>query len=300
MEMPFNIHTFRIGHTPSNGRRFKGPGLQMAFPVKAHITMMGRTNGSALIMVLWTLVLISFLAGEYLEHNRGKACLAVYSWDLLQRNEAIDSVFHLFAAESWLVPGEPSRDGAWTVFSPNDINLWVKVENESKNMNINTAPDSQIREKVQALLGEESWDEADRITDAILDWRDTDVLVRTNGAEQGDYDARDIAYRPSNGPFKVLTEMLLVRGVSTSLFWGDPMSGILTEEEETKELKTLSLLDAFTIYPKDTKRVSLVIPGRGNGYSFVTAFLVKKNNRWEILQVYRTMLVTSGNESELS
>ncbi len=263
--------------------------------------MIGRTNGSALILVLWSLVLISFLAGQYLDHNRGKACLAAYSWDALQQNEAIDSVLHLFATESWPVPDdEAGKNGAWTDFSPNDIDIWAKVENESKRMDINTAQGSQIREKVQGLLGEESWDEADRITDAILDWRDADLLVRTNGAEQGEYDSRDVAYKPANGPFKVLTELLLVRGVSTRLFWGDPMSGILTSEEETKDSISFSLLDAFTLYPKNTKRISLIIPGRGSGYSFVTAFLGKKNNKWEILQLYRTMLVKSGKESNLN
>ncbi len=272
----------------------------MVFSAEAYVTMNGKNNGSALIMVLWSLVLISFLAGEYLDHNRGKACLAEYAWDSLRHSEAIDSVLHLFATESWPVSGQDFRNGAWDSFSPNEIDLWVKVETESKRININTAQDSQIRENVQAILGEELWDEADSITDAILDWRDTDLLVRTNGAEEGDYDSKDIAYKPANGPFKVLSELLLVRGVSSRLFWGDPMSGIQTKEEEKKESTSFSLLDAFTIYPKNTKRVSLVIPGRGNGYSFVTAFLVKKNNTWEILQLYRTMLVTSGNEIELS
>ncbi len=272
----------------------------MAFFAKAHVTMNGKNNGSALIMVLWSLVLISFLAGEYLDHNRGKACLAEYAWDSLRQNEAIDSVLHLFATESWPVSGQDPKDGTWAGFSPNGIDLWVKVETESKRMNINTAQDSQIRENIQELLGEEHWDEADGITDAILDWRDTDLLVRTNGAEEEDYNSKDIAYKPANGPFKVLSELLLVKGVTTRLFWGDPMSGILTKEAETPESTPFSLLDAFTIYPKNTKRVSLAIPGRGNGYSFVTAFLVKKNNRWEIMQLYRTMLVTSGKEIELS
>lgn len=248
--------------------------------------MNGKNNGSVLIMVLWSLVLISFLAGEYLDHNRGKACLAEYAWDSLRQDEAIDSVLHLFATESWPIPDEASRNGTWTRFSPNKVNLWVKVENETKRININTAQDHQIREKALELLGDHRWEEADKLTDAILDWRDKDLLVRTNGAEEGFYDVEGVAYKPANGPFKVLTELLLVRGVSNRFFWGDPMSP--------------SMLDAFTIYPKNTKRVCLVIPGRGNGYSFIAAFLEKKNNRWEILQLYRTMLVTSGKEIEFS
>ena len=107
-----------------------------------------KNNGSALIIVLWTLVLISFLAGQYLDHNRGKAGLAENAWDSLRQKVAVDSVLHLFATDAWPIPGHENRKGTWYSFSPNDIDLWVRVEDESNRININTAADSRIREKI--------------------------------------------------------------------------------------------------------------------------------------------------------
>ena len=258
-----------------------------------------KNNGSALILVLWSLVLISFLAGQYLDHNRGKAGLSENAWDSLGQKEAADSVLHLFATDSWPIPDQESRKGTWNRFSPNGIDLWVKVEDESNRININTAADSRIREKVLELTGDELRDEADKLSDAILDWRDTDLLVRTNGAEADFYDTKGIGYRPANGPFKVLTELLLVRGVTTWHFWGNPMARILTGEEGEAKPMPRSLPDGFTVYPGDIKRISIVIPGKGNAYSFITVFLEKKNSRWDILQLCRSMLVTSGGETPL-
>jgi len=258
-----------------------------------------KNNGSALIIVLWSLVLISFLAGQYLDHNRGKAGIAENSWDSLRQKEAVDSVLHLFATDSWPIPGQENRKGIWNSFSPNGIDIWVKVEDESTRININTAPASRIKEKVLELSRDELWDEADKLTDAILDWRDTDLLVRTNGAEADFYDAKGMGYKPANGPFKVLTELLLVRGVTPGLFWGDPMAGISTGEEGEEKPMPRSLLDGFTVYPKSVKRISIVIPGKGTGYSFITVFLEMKNARWDILQLCRSMLVTSGGETPL-
>jgi len=257
------------------------------------------SNGSALIMVLWSLVLIGFLAGEYLDHNREKVGLAINVWNSLKQRESIDSVFHLFATDSWPMSGQDEGNGAWTVFSPGGIELWAKVESESNRININTAPDSQIRTRIHEIMGEGGIDEADPLADAILDWRDKDTLVRTNGVEAGFYESRGLSYVPANGPFKVLTELLLVKGVTPDLFWADPLADFLRGKEEERDLTTPGLLEAFTIYPKDVRRVSVLVPGKQNGYTLAIAFLEKKHGRWDILQLYRCMLVTSKEEMQL-
>jgi len=254
-------------------------------------------GGSILIMVLWALVLISFLAGEYLDSNRGKASLAVCAWDSVRQNEAIESAIHFFATDFWPIPGQIEKNGNWMDLSPGKIDLWVKTENESGRTNINTAAEAQVREKIREVLGQEREEEADQLADAILDWRDRDILVRVNGCEADDYHSQGVTYTPSDGPFKVLNELLLVRGMTHGLFWGDPMKGISNEEDET-QTPVLSIFDAFTIYPEDTKRVSVVVPGKGNSYTLVIAFLEKKTGRWDVLQRYQTTLMTSDRETD--
>ena len=254
-------------------------------------------RGSTLIVVLWTLILISFLAGEYLDHNRGKASLAINAWDSIRQREAVDSIFHLFATDSWPIPGENQKEGKWFHLAPGGMDLWVMAENESKKININTAPDNRIRSEILDLLSEENLDQAEQIADNILDWRDKDSLVRTNGAEEDEYNSMGLLYKPANNSFKLLTEMQLVLGVSRELLWGDPMTSIQQEEDEETDSVPHSLVGTFTIYSKATKRISVIVPGKGNGYTFIMAFLKKEKNRWNIQQQYRTMLITNKKDS---
>jgi DNA uptake protein ComE-like DNA-binding protein len=242
------------------------------------------------------LILVSFLAAQYLAHNRDKAGLAANAWESLKQKQAVESVLHLFATDSWPIPGQQGTDETWIHLSPGGVDLSVRVEKESSRININTANDFEIREKIRKILGEDRQDEADQLADAILDWRDKDTLIRNNGAEAGYYKDQDLPYAPSNGPFKVLTELLLVKGMSPELFWGNPMASILAQEEsldeENLDMESIpSFAENFTIHPKDVKSVTILIPGKGKGYLFVLAFLKKEKGRWNVIEIHRTMLV---------
>ena len=169
----------------------------MVFPNSTGASLNPGIQGSALIMVLWSLVLISFLAGEYLDHNRTKASLAENAWNSLEDKVAVASALNLFATDSWPIPDQDDQEGVWTLFSPAGVQLYVKVENESERIDINAAGDSRIKEKVLEMLGDELWEEADHISDAILDWRDSDLLIRTHGAEAAQYASQ--GFKPANG-----------------------------------------------------------------------------------------------------
>ncbi len=162
-------------------------------------------RGSVLILILWVLVLMGFLSGEYLAHNRGNAALAYNAWHKLKLEESIQSVVALVA--SGYAPNEAgSADlGGWWPLSVRDVKLWVKMNSESTKIDINKASDAAIKDQIYESLVD-SWTEgADEISDAILDWRDTDDLIRTHGAEADYYAGRGFPYGPANGPFKVLT-----------------------------------------------------------------------------------------------
>ena len=250
---------------------------------------MGASEGSVLILVLWVLILVGFLAGQYLTHNRSKAALAFNSWESLKQKQAVDSALNLLATHP-----ELTEDETWTFFSPGGVDLWVKVEDESTKMSINTASDREIRDKILKCLGEEGEDEeVDQLTDAILDWLDNDTEVRAYGAEVDFYSDQDYAYAPANGPFKILTELLLVRGVFSDLFWGDPMGSLMAEEEEAETIPP-SLLETFTIHPDGVKRAYVLVPGKRKGYFFVVAFLKEEIGSLELMHLYQTMLVTAG------
>lgn len=72
------------------------------------------------------------------------------------------------------------------------------------------------------------------IANAILDWIDPDDEPRSNGAESSYYSSLTPAYRCKNGPLDSLEELLLVRGVTPQLLFGNDRNrnGILDPDED--------------------------------------------------------------------
>jgi len=111
----------------------------------------------------------------------------------------------------------------------NDISLekcWfsVRVIDESSKLNINTATRQQLLEL--------PYMEED-IADAIIDWRDGDDTPGSEGVEGGYYETLPIGYKIRNGPFKTIRELLLVKGVTEELFYGEDtnFNGLLDYNE---------------------------------------------------------------------
>lgn len=69
--------------------------------------------------------------------------------------------------------------------------------------------------------------EAIALLDAIKDWIDSDDEERDYGAESGYYLSLEKPYKPRNAPVQSLEELLLVRGMTKDIFYGnEEYSGI--------------------------------------------------------------------------
>ena len=68
---------------------------------------------------------------------------------------------------------------------------------------------------------------------AMMDWMDPDDTVSENGAESSWYSTQRPAYRPRQGRFQSLQELLLVRGVTAQLLFGEDtnQNGVLDPNE---------------------------------------------------------------------
>ena len=73
------------------------------------------------------------------------------------------------------------------------------------------------------------------VADAIVDWIDPDNVPRANGAEDSYYQSLTPPYHCKNGPLDSLEELLLVRGVTPELLFGNDhnRNGILDKNEDT-------------------------------------------------------------------
>ena len=88
----------------------------------------------------------------------------------------------------------------------------VRLIDEASKLNINTATKEQLLELPNMI---------EDIVDAIIDWRDDNDSVSGLGVEGEYYETLTYPYTIRNGPFKTIRELLLVRGVTEELLYGE-------------------------------------------------------------------------------
>lgn len=91
----------------------------------------------------------------------------------------------------------------------------VRIRGEGARFNINRLLADQDRvtlKNIFALWGL-SADDADALTDRLIDWVDPDDFRLFNGAERAEYEAAGIMDAPANRPFRSVDEMARVSGM---------------------------------------------------------------------------------------
>jgi len=200
---------------------------------------MKNNSGFALMAVLFISAVVSTLALGYATTARLKALQVRYGQEkveeffrltsgleiglheykkyilnrsLLERREEIEAVTGKFL-ELWYPRFEPY------VTEIDGKQYEIQLLNESGKFDINNVS-PEILLKVLKLCGADEPD-AFALVDAILDFIDTDDNHRLNGAENDFYMSLDVPYSCKNQPFENIEELLLVRGVSSELFFGN-------------------------------------------------------------------------------
>ncbi len=241
-------------------------------------SLLKNQSGSILIVVLWTLIMIGYLVGDYLIHNRSKTGTAINLMTTFRQQNALESLLHLTSLDVWQAGIEDYVPGQWVEMTVTGVTLKFRMDDESARINLNTADDAQIRQAMVDILAETDMKLADYLTDGILDWRDENDLVRANGSEKRDYEAAGIGYVPADGFFKTLTEVLMVRGVTRDLFWGDldrlPVIRDPDTRSDADEKKGGSLMESFTIFDSGTRRLSVLIPMPDSRVSLYYVFFI--------------------------
>ena len=119
----------------------------------------------------------------------------------------------------------------------------LRIMSEAGKININTVTETTLRKLIGNLgLVEEK---RDTVVDCILDWRDPDDLIRINGAENDYYQSLKEPYRCKNANLDSIEELLLVKGITSELFYGKkgPRGG-----EEGAKAFDVGLKDIFSVY----------------------------------------------------
>ena len=176
-------------------------------------------RGIALIAVLWLTVLITVIASSFAYSMRGEALAARNTMSLAQARAAADGAVERVAFELARPRGSPdawNADGQPRQWNDGEIAIVATAVDEGARIDLNAAAEPLLKGLLQNVGGLDP-ESAQRILDAILDWRDADDLRRPNGAEAADYRAAGLKHEPSNAPFESVGELRRVLGVTPAL-----------------------------------------------------------------------------------
>lgn len=220
--------------------------------------MLRNEDGVALLVVLWVLMLLSVIVGEFCSNARIEVNIARNLKDKTQAYYIARAGINRGIAEIE-AKGRVTRNPTLTQGAGAQIDMERKVNlempaiafgegqfqvtigNESGKVNINRAGNLLLKMMLNGFKLDDQQKEI--IVDSILDWRDKDELYRQNGAESDYYLSLPKPYKSKNGDFESIDELLLVRGVTPEIFYG-------------------GLRDMVTVYPpQDTSGGSEQVSG---------------------------------------
>jgi type II secretory pathway component PulK len=225
-------------------------------------------RGVVLLAVLVVVVLLSLAAYKYNDHMVAEYRAADSAVRAAQARASAESGVHYAAAllalgmdttlngNPWNNPtafqgisipssaknASPGRFTILSLLSPDDLaqaggslpyRFGVTDESGKINLNALLALDGGQGNIAQTILMQLPNMTQD-IANAILDWLDPDETPRQNGAESDYYSSLNPPYQCKNGPLDSIEELLLVKGVTPQLLFGNDRNrnGVLDPDED--------------------------------------------------------------------
>ncbi|MDX1402511.1 MAG: type II secretion system protein GspK [Kiloniellales bacterium] len=176
-------------------------------------------RGIALLVVLWTVVILSLLAASTLRSSRNELALTRNLIDTIRAEALSDGAVH-FAIQALLTdptgPDALKIDGTLYSWQEQDAELRLRMTSEIGRIDLNAASEDLLA-ALFAAVGVEHF-QARSIADAIADFRDPDDLARPNGAEDADYLEAGRALGSQDSPFTTPEQLRRVLGVTQEIY----------------------------------------------------------------------------------
>ncbi len=237
-------------------------------------------QGMALVLVLWVLTLLTIMAGSFALSIRREASVISSVRDSAEAS-AVARAGVIIAQKMLLNPDKNERWLANGTVYPVEYagtEIKIKIVSEQGKINLNKAKKKLLENMIKYFDDED--DRAVKIADAILDWRDTNDLVRLHGAETAQYQDENLKYVPRNKPFQSIEELQLVLGVDQELYKNlEPLITIYSKngnvDKNTASETVLAILEGQTQEQQEKKQKETEIKDEQDELS--TLFDPKKN-----------------------
>jgi len=225
-------------------------------------------KGIALLMALWvlTILMVLVLSFSYMTRTETYATLSFKEGtekkflaeagvergilELFYRNANKNQAIILEGHEVWRIDGRLYKD----LMGEGEFSVGITDESGKIDINAMTDANSIVLRNLLKNLGVQE-EEVNTIVDSMLDWKDADDLHHLSGAEDDYYMSLPNPYKAKNANFDTLEELLLVKGMTSEILYGN------------KEKK--GIIDLLTIYSGKSqinvnaaaKEVLMAIPG---------------------------------------
>ncbi len=220
-------------------------------------------QGIALLMVLWVITLLTVICAEFswtmrtetvIARNLKEGEQAYYAAEAGINKAIVELMKNLnqpVATPAEEMPEELVEQERWEAGRENiqfrfeDYACDVAIEDENNKLSINAV----LREakknplKLKTLLEEKiglEGEERDTVADSMIDWWDADHdITGVNGAERDYYLSLEEPYECRDGEIPVIEELLLVKGVTEQIYYGDAGNPAQVSSVSATELSEL-------------------------------------------------------------
>jgi general secretion pathway protein K len=191
-------------------------------------------SGIALLIVLWVVVLLLTITLSFSVMARQEIFSTLTFKEQLENRYLAETglqrgIVELFYSaanknkQAFFVEEKILRtDGTTYIGNLDNGSYKLSMTDESGKININTLTDFSgiVLNNLLVNLGIEK-ETADTIVDSILDWKSPTGLHRLHGADSSYYSSLPNPYKAKNANFDNLEELLLVKGVTPDILYGN-------------------------------------------------------------------------------
>jgi type II secretory pathway component PulK len=196
--------------------------------------------GTVLIVTIWVVLVLAGLAMVFARSMRVAAAVSANHVASLQAESIGEGALQYIVAKLVAAAEEDAKEDTTEMYEAQEVGkgyFWVLRSNlesdrefdfgltdEAGKINLNSAS----LEMLQRLPGMTA-----ELAASIIDWRDEDSDVTTGGAESEYYLLQSGGYQCKNLPLETVDEILLIKGASEELLYGEDtnLNGYLDEQE---------------------------------------------------------------------